>query len=272
VPYKGVLNLITNGKNKLYGTTGAGGRYQAGSVFALTSSNDSWKEQDIYSFSKERESYVLPAGLTLDATGVIYGVISGFGNVFSLTPRAGGNGQWEIKTLYTFGNAPGDGANPEGGLTLDNAGALYGTCLTGGLGGGTIFKLSPPTAPGGTWTETILYSFTQGTGDGYYPLGPIAFDSAGSINGVTESGGIEFCGDSDNGCGTVFRIDPPSTQGGTWTEGSLYAFQGGSDGNYPQAPIVVVGTTVYGTTYWGGSNNNCNGQEPGCGTLFQVSQ
>jgi hypothetical protein len=69
----------------------------------------------------------------------------------------------QIETiLYSFqgGN---DGSNPAAGLIADKAGSLYGTTRNGGStacntgGCGTVFELSPPAAPGGQWTETVLY-------------------------------------------------------------------------------------------------------------------
>ena len=62
-------------------------------------------------------------------------------------------------------------------LTMDAAGALYGTTLRGGnatcgtvIGCGTVFKLTPP-APGQTrWTKATLHRFTNGA-DGGLPSG-----------------------------------------------------------------------------------------------------
>ena len=65
--------------------------------------------------------------------------------------------------LYNFNAYPGDGAGPAGGLTVDASGNLYGVTNGGGAycasqgGCGTVYELSP--SAGGTWTETILYSF-----------------------------------------------------------------------------------------------------------------
>ena len=58
----------------------------------------------------------------------------------------------------------------------------------------------------------MLYDFQGGT-DGYRPLGPLVFDSAGNLDGTTYYGGNEAC---DLGCGTVFELSPDG-QGG-WTE------------------------------------------------------
>jgi uncharacterized repeat protein (TIGR03803 family) len=48
----------------------------------------------------------------------------------------------------------------------------------------------------------------------------------------------------------------------------LYSFVGGSDGNYPQAPVVRDASgNLYGTTYMGGGSAKC---EFGCGTVFKI--
>ena len=66
--------------------------------------------------------------------------------------------------LHNFSGG-GDGANPLAGVSMDQAGNLYGTASMGGLGYGTVYKLS---ARGSSWTLNPLYEF-QGLPDGYFP-------------------------------------------------------------------------------------------------------
>jgi hypothetical protein len=54
---------------------------------------------------------------------------------------------------------------------------------------------------------------------------------------------------------------------GAWTEETLHAFVGGSHGAYPETPLYLLGTTVYGTTVLGGTG--CGGN---CGTVYQITQ
>jgi hypothetical protein len=51
--------------------------------------------------------------------------------------------------LYNFTDGS-DGAYPEQTLTSDHAGNFYGTTLSGGLGYGIVFELSPKGSGGGT--------------------------------------------------------------------------------------------------------------------------
>ena len=52
---------------------------------------------------------------------------------------------------------------------MDTSGNLYGTTFHGGAlssnsnPGGTVFELMPPPTAGGSWTESILWSFGNGT-------------------------------------------------------------------------------------------------------------
>ena len=132
-------------------------------------------------------------------------------------PPAVRGGIWTKATLYSFSGGS-DGANPVAGLIFDTGGNLYGTTSQGGSSdAGTVFKLTPPTAPGGAWTKTTLYSFAGGN-DGADPIAGLIFDT-GSLYGTTEYGG--------SGYGTVFNLTPPTAPEGTWTKTTLYSFAGG---------------------------------------------
>src|ERR1035437_8164287 len=99
--------------------------------------------------------------------------------------------------LYNFQGEP-DGAGPPSGLTSDGAGNYYGMTNGGGaFGYGTVYELSPNGS--GTWTETVLYNFTDSNGDGARPYGGLIFDTTGNLYGTTSGGGA-------NGGGTVFEL------------------------------------------------------------------
>ncbi len=180
--------------------------------------------------------------------------------VLTMSGRALGAGSTE-KVIYSFrgGN---DGSSPMGALIADHAGNLYGTTAEGGSsncanGCGTVFRLTPPSAQGGPWTETVLYRFTAGS-DGAAPESNLIFDAAGSLYGTTAGGG-----DASND-GTAFRLTPPSTQGGAWTETVLYRFAGYSDGKIPLAGLVFDQKgNLYGTTVFGGTTS--------AGIVFQLT-
>jgi uncharacterized repeat protein (TIGR03803 family) len=157
-------------------------------------------------------------------------------------------------TLYTFETGA-NGGSPTG--LLASNGVLYGVTEIGGAyGNGTVFELQAPAEPGGTWTETVLYSFTGQNGDGARPFGGLVAGGDGALYGTTQDGG-----DSD-GDGTVFKLAPPADPGGAWTESVIYSFDG--SGGYTPAASLVLGAdgTLYGTTQVGGAG--------GYGTVFAL--
>ena len=238
-------------------------------------------ESELYSFMGGTSDGANPqAGLILDQYGVPYGTTSyggssnctdGCGTVFELMPPAPGQTRGSESVLYSFQGAPGDGAYPEAALILDDQGALYGTTQNGGslncpFGCGTVFVLRPP-APGQTqWTETVLYSFQGGTTDGANPVGSLVADDQGVLYGTTYNGGSINC---EGGCGTVFRLTPPTAGQTEWTESVLYSFLGGTDGEYPLSGLTFDQQgALYGTTQNGGGSSNC---AIGCGTVFRLT-
>lgn len=168
-------------------------------------------------------------------------------------------------TIYSFQGGA-DGISPQSAPAVGANGVLYGTTLEGGntqcngFGCGTAFSLAPPVSPGGTWTKTTLWVFGD-PGDGVAPFGRLAFGGGGVLYGATEGGGSGTC---TGGCGTVFSLTPPASQGGAWTEEVIYSFAGGSDGSGPTyGPIVGPGGVLYGTTGGGGTS--------GAGTVYSIA-
>jgi uncharacterized repeat protein (TIGR03803 family) len=142
-------------------------------------------------------------------------------------------------------------------LALSADGTLYGATYYGGsAGAGTVFELTPPTAPGGTWTKSAIYTFTGGA-DGDAPLQPPVIAHDGTLYGTTSGGGSA-------GTGTVFKLTPPATPAGSWTETVLYNFANSGDGKMPDSPLIVRNGAIYGTTATGAGARNRGG------TVFQL--
>jgi uncharacterized repeat protein (TIGR03803 family) len=137
-------------------------------------------------------------------------------------------------------------------------GVFYGTTFLGGTGGvGTVFSLTPPSSPGNSWTQSVLYNFTGGS-DGGEPTAGLLIGSSGVMYGTTTIGG--------NNGGAVFRLAPPKSPGGAWTQSVIYNFAGSSTGYDPTTPLVQIGKTLYGTTRYGGTGPNA-----GYGTVFSLT-
>src|SRR5579871_6175110 len=121
-------------------------------------------------------------------------------------------GAVRFQSIYQFAGPP-DGGEPYTGL-VSSKGILYGTTIQGGTDGlGSVFSLKPPAAPGGAWTETVLYTFGGGD-DGFNPIGNLAIDRRGAIYGTTSSGGRKHVG-------IVYELVPPATPDGTWKKRTI---------------------------------------------------
>jgi len=195
-------------------------------------------------------------GMVRDQTGALYGATStggdfSAGTVFQLTPPTTRGGGWTETVLHSFGVIP-DGSQPlSTGLVFDTQGRLYGTTFSGGIVAnstlGTVFQLTPPAAPGGAWSETVIYSFAGGS-DGANPESGLVFGKNGVLYGTTFNGGGTVCAGA--GCGTVFALKPPAAAGGAWAERVIYRFpESGPGGQGPTGSLLLgKGGALYGMT------------------------
>lgn len=166
------------------------------------------------------------------------------------TPLAGSS---SFRVLHDFTGGQ-DGGSQQVGLTIDQAGNLYGPSWSGGSNGkGNIYKLS---RHGSEWMLTLLYSFQGGDNDGYSPYAGLTIGPHGILYGTTNGGGSEGC--DGWGCGTVFAARPEmhakvNVLGG-WMDTVLHSFSS-SSGNwvYPGDLIFDQAGDLYGTTYIGGA-------------------
>ena len=273
----GPTGLIQDSAGNLYGTAFSGGPEQAGTVFELSppaKNGDPWTETTLHTFLFSQGQGIGPAaGLVADGMGNLYGTTwlggpASSGLVFELSPPPRKGGTWTYQVLYAFPGSANDGTSPVAPLAMDSAGNLYGTTQSGGTGGcaggcGIVFRLAPPSQPGGVWTETILYNF-PGTfpGNGGTP-GGVTLDAKGGVYGttVTHGGGP---------AGTVFRLSPPKGHGTHWNHALLYAFGGFADGAIPSSGVVFdQNGNLYGVTAGGGAGTNCFGSA--CGTVYELT-
>lgn len=258
--------LAKDSAGNLYGTTARGGSCggftgYCGTVFRLTPAG---QESVIYSFQAGTTDAENPgSGVTLDATGNLYGPaqggVYGAGAIFKIDTSG------HESVFYSFGSVPGDGYGPFGRLILDSGGNLYGVTQQGGsCSGGTVFKVDP------SGNETTLYSFCAGATTGSTPSGPLVRDQAGNLYGVTGQGGDLSCSAGfGSGCGTVFRL---STSGALTV---LHSFQGGANDGVESAGInyggglgLIRGSSgyLYGITPFGGSSSSA-----GDGTVYEIT-
>jgi uncharacterized repeat protein (TIGR03803 family) len=177
--------------------------------------------------------------------------------VFALTVVLTQSAQAQTFTvLHNFTGGP-DGATPQGPLTMDQAGNLYGTDSGGGRGFGTVYMLSKR---GSNWIFNPLYAFAGGNDRGG-PWAGVIMGPDGSLYGTTT--------DWETGPGTVFNLKPSASACKTalcpWTETVLYRFTGGSDGSNPGGGHLIFDQAgnLYSVTLGGGAY--------GDGTVFELA-
>ncbi len=140
-----VGGLLFDSLGNLYGTTSSGGSQFGGTVWELaggTIFSTLWNITGI-PFNGPSSS------LVMDASGNLYGANSGDiyedpGSIFKLS-FAGG--VWNYTVLHAFEGGPA-GSQPNGPLTIDAGGNIYGTTKRGGTGCngegcGVIFEITP---------------------------------------------------------------------------------------------------------------------------------
>jgi uncharacterized repeat protein (TIGR03803 family) len=234
------LGSLTLSGSILYGMTWGGGAYETiyggdGVIFKMNTDGTGFTI--LHDFDRVNGAH--PSGsLTLSGStlyGMTYygGEFSNRGTVFKINSDG-----TRFTVLHSF-SWP-DGQYPNGDLTLSGS-TLYGMTLIGGSGAaGTVFKINSS----GTG-YTILHNFGGSDFDGATPSGSLTL-SGSTLYGMTSRGGNNFGG---TGGGTVFKINSDGT-GYT----ILHDFTGG-DGFGPDASPTLSGSTLYGMTSQGGTND-----------------
>jgi uncharacterized repeat protein (TIGR03803 family) len=200
-----------------------------------------------------------PGPLAIDpSTGALYGAAEGGGAhgngvVYQILPPTSTHHRYANSVIYDV---------PAGftwnGFVSVVASVVYVTSYQGGTGCaspgcGMVFSLAPPKSGTGQWTPTVLYSFTGGS-DGAGPYAPVVGDSHGVLYG-TAYAGADHCSGS-NGCGTVFTLTPPNTNGQPWTFSVIYRFTGGKAGQNPTGVILDQHGSLYGIASLIGAHPN----------------
>jgi uncharacterized repeat protein (TIGR03803 family) len=225
----------------LYGTTCP--NYVGGTVFRVNTDGSAFTILKTFT------------GTSGDGSEPATGVIVSGDKLYGVTRAGGSTNGGIVFRMSTNGSGyiilkdfkPPVAFEPEAGLALAS-GVLYGTTVSGGLKG-TVYKLNTD----GTGF-TVLKSFTNSI-EGEFPAAGVIV-SGNVLYGTTESGG-SFEPAVSLLKGVIFKVN---------TDGSAFATLkkfAPSDGWMPYGDLTVSDSTLYGTTYAGGSTDD--------GTVFQIN-
>jgi len=262
-----VGGVILSG-DTLFGTASAGGGAGYGSIFSVSTTGAGFTS--LYTFTNGNDGANPLGGLALSGD-TLYGTAStgvnnldnnddylatdtnGFGGIFSITNGA------NFTSLYGFTGGY-DGFDPVASLIVSD-GTLYGTAYWGGYDpyDGSVFSLSTTAH---RLSTLLSFNGSPNTGaNGFSPEAGLVL-SGDMLYGTASAGGA--------GAGSVFAL----TTNGTGLDGSeeigfgQYSFSPASngtnfDGVYPVAPLLLSGSTLYGTASAGGPS--------GFGTVFALN-
>ncbi len=245
--------LALGSDGALYGTTQYGGASGRGTAFKFGTDGSDFTPLHQFSAAGSSDSDTngsLPvAGLVNGGDGYFYGTTSfgganGYGTVYQLS--ADGT---VFTLIHSFTSTEG---SSQAALVRASDGRFYGTCFQGGT---TLKGLLFGLAADGSGFQ-VLHTFTaydnQGhNADGSAPVGALAQGPDGALYGATQNGGAYSHGGA-------YRV----TTDGTFQP--LASFGAAStDPNGPTGTLVRVGSTLYGTSPYGGGN--------GFGSIFAIA-
>ncbi len=227
--------LVSDGTS-FYGTTASGGFSDRGTVFRIKADGSDFTV--LHEFAGNTSEGGRPLGPLVLTGGSLYGTTSGGGANYRGTVFKMSTDGSTFQTLHVFGLPP-DGEGPGAGLTLHGT-FLYGTTELGGAADlGTVFRID---TDGNNYSR--LHEFVTGGSQGSSPMGLLAVSPTGIVFGTASGGG-------SGGIGTIFSWDSSSTPAFS----VLHHFAtGGASGANPEGGLLLVGTTLYGTTTNGGGS------------------
>lgn len=241
-------SLVLHPNGAFYGTTNAGGAYNAGTVFKISADG---------TFASLVSLTPAPVLSTLmqASDGKLYGTTLGgggrlgAGTAFALP--AGGAPQ----VLTTFGPNTGFTAwNSRGGFVEGADGSLYATAGAGGTGTstlGSVFKLTPE----GDLSTIVSFTGSSGNHAGMNPQAALIVGHDGQFWGTTAGGG-------SNNNGNIFKTTATGTR---TTLVSFSGTSGGNAGSLSASPLLLASDgNYYGATTAGGTGSNG-------GTLFRLT-
>jgi uncharacterized repeat protein (TIGR03803 family) len=238
-----MAGLILSG-NTLYGTTYGGGTWDSGTVFKLDTNGTGFTV--LKHFNGPNGEGAWPKAALVLSGNTLYGTTE----VTKAYVDGGGEGNGTVFVINTDGTGftvlkycDFDASRPEAELLLSGS-TLYGTTSMGPPGFGTVFKINTD----GTGF-TIVRNFPGPTSDARPYAGLVL--SGSTLYGSAIGAGCQACP------GEIFKVDTNGTNFAV-----LKSFNSSDGYSRPQGRLVLSGSSLYGTTYSGGSSN--------LGTVFKL--
>ena len=295
--------MIESGST-LYGATGNGGTNIDGNIFSFNTNNNTISQ--LYSFAGKPDG-IGPEGSLVQSGNILYGMTQAGGNSGHGTIFGFDTSTKTESLVYSFGGEPNDGSAPYSSL-IQSGPMLYGMTSAGGTSNsGAIVGFNTTSN-----TENVLYSFGSQLNDGNVPYGSL-IASGNTLYGATAGGGKygfgtlfsldltndretilrSFNGSDGNGADSLILSGSilygvtvsSSPQGGT--NGNIYSFDvntdaygilhtfRGIDGGNDFGNLLLVGSTLYGMSEYGGLNNKgvvfaLTVPEPSCASVAML--
>jgi len=249
----------------LWGTATAGGLYANGTLYSVTTNGST------FSVLHDFTAFDSSTGTNTDGAAPWGGLVLSGDTLFGAASAGGPGGAGILFSVRTNGNdftalhgftamdalagTNTDGAIPMAGLILSN-GTLYGTTAAGGAGNsGTVFSIR---ATGSGFN--VLHHFsavdalTGTNADGAKPVAALILSSH-TLYGTTSAGGA-------GASGTVFSVNTNGSEFKTIYSFTAMASSSNADGAFPVADLLLLGNSLYGTTFGGGPGS--------AGTVFSL--
>ncbi len=253
--------------NTLYGAADSGGAGHSGTLFKLNKDGAGFATLHHFTtlINETNSDGAYPDSTPVLSGTTIYGTaydggLYGYGTVF----KVGANGSGfavlhHFKPLVPDQSGVGvnaEGANPESGLVVADD-FVFGTTENGGASGlGGLFRVGRNGAG-----FTNLHSFTAGEGDTPEPLVLAGNQLYGAAAGLKSGRGSVFRLNFD-GTGFTNLHTFTATNYAPSLEGPGFEPAYTNVDGFLPASLLISGSTLYGTTYWGGANGN--------GTVFRM--
>jgi uncharacterized repeat protein (TIGR03803 family) len=249
--------LLVSAGGTVFGTAAAGGGAANGTVFSLSTNGEAYSVLHDFSLLDS------VTGTNVDGALPWSGLVWSGDTLYGTTSAGGSGGSGVVFSVKTNGSnftilhnftpmdwvsaTNADGAIPFGSLLLSND-TLYGTTTAGGFGGsGTIFSMQ---TNGLAFKVLHHYSATD-------PVTGTNVDGAAPCATLTLSGNVLHGTASAGGTGASGTIYSVRTDGTLFK--ALYSFEPlnpstgtNSDGAFPVGALLLVGNSLYGTTFSGG--------------------